>query len=87
MLVNENIPYLVSEWIVRKYPMADFPWYLTTKATQSDFFRDNVNTMTVCILRHQPNVLGDFASVMGENVETLMKVRPFLSFLIVVHLQ
>lgn len=80
MLVNENISYLVSEWLIRNYPMVDFPWYLTTKESQNQFLRDNVNTMTICILRHQPNALGDFAAVMGENIEALMKVILIISF-------
>lgn len=80
MLVNENISYLFSEWLVRNYPMTDFPWYLTTKKSQNDFFRDNVNAMTICILRHQPNALEDFAAVMDENVEALMKVRESKTF-------
>lgn len=74
MLVNENISYLVSEWLVRNYSMVDFPWYLTTRESQSDFLRDNVSTMTICILRHQPAALDDFAVAMGENKKDLMKV-------------
>lgn len=75
MLINENISYLISEWLVRKYQLLDFPWYLTKKESQIVFFRDNVDVLTICILRHQPSALGDFARVMDENAETLIKVR------------
>lgn len=75
MLVNENIPYMISEWLKRNYQLADFPWYLTTKESQKEFFRDNLDAMTICIVRHQPSALGDFAKVVNENVEGLMKVR------------
>lgn len=74
MLVNENVFYLMCEWLVRNYPMAGFPWYLTTKESQSDFFRDNIDAMTICILRHQPGALGDFAIIMDENETELIKV-------------
>lgn len=78
MLVNENISYLISEWLIRNYKLADFPWYLTTNKSQNDFFRVHVSAITICILRHQPNVLGEFATVMGENAEALTKVRLLL---------
>lgn len=74
MLVNENISHLVGEWLIRNYQLGDFPWYLTTKESQIDFFRENVNVMTICLLRHQPGAIGDFARVMQENTEALMKV-------------
>lgn len=80
MLVNENISYLVSEWLIRNYQLGDFPWYLTKKESQIDFFRDNINVMTICILRHQPSALGDFARIMDENTEALMKVGHSHSF-------
>lgn len=75
MLVNENISYLVSEWLIRNYKLADFPWYMTTMESLNDFFRANVNAITICILRHRPNGLSDFSTVMGETSEALMKVR------------
>lgn len=74
MLVNENISYLVSEWLIRNYKLSDFPWYLTTMESLKDFFRVNVNVITICILRHRPNGLSEFATVMGESAEALMKV-------------
>lgn len=73
MLVNENISYLVGEWLIRNHRLNDFPWYLTALTSQNDFFRVNINVITICILRHQPNTLGDFSAAMGENADTLMK--------------
>lgn len=74
MLINENISYLVGEWLIRNYQLAEFPWYLTTNESQNDFFRVNVNAVTICILRHQPNVLAEFANAIGKSAEPLMKV-------------
>ncbi len=76
MLVNENISYLISEWLIRPdRQLRDFPWYLTTMESQHDFFRANVKAVTISILRHQPTALADFSVTMGENMETLVKVN------------
>ncbi|KAG4079703.1 hypothetical protein HA402_009089 [Bradysia odoriphaga] len=73
MLVNDNISYLIGEWLIRHHQLTDFPWYFTTSKSQNDFFRANVNATTVCLLRHQPNALGDFATAMGRNKDSLME--------------
>ncbi|KAJ6636448.1 Serine-protein kinase ATM, partial [Pseudolycoriella hygida] len=73
MLVNENLSYLVSEWLIRNYQLEDFPWYLTNEKSQNDFFRGNVKDVTICILQHRPNALGHFAETTGENPRALME--------------
>lgn len=75
-LTENIINYLIAMWLKYKYLMKDFPWYITPSETQSDFFLDKVNSITVSILCFQSNTssLDDFVTLLQETKTDLLMV-------------
>lgn len=72
LAVSENLSYILAKWLIKDYPMAKFPWYITTSLTQSDFFYDHIQMLTLNILSNRPNILEQLVSLMPN--ETMLSV-------------
>lgn len=73
-IIEESISFLLGKWLIKNYNISKFPWYLTPSLTQSDFFYDYLNVVTVSILRHRPQILVDFVSIMpGETMHSVVE--------------
>lgn len=71
-LIDDNMCYLITEWLIIGYPLAKFPFFLTSDSL-NDFFFEYINVITICILRHKSNDLEMFAQIMRSNVKDLIK--------------
>lgn len=71
-LIDDNMFYLISEWLIIGNPLASFPYFLTSDSL-NDFFFEYINVITICILRHKSNDLEMFAQIMRTNVKSLIK--------------
>lgn len=74
-MIKENISHLLAMWLIKDYKMDKFPWYITPCQSQSDFFSDNLETLTICVLRHRSDLLDNFVALIpGETISSMIEV-------------
>lgn len=69
ILLERDIPYLISRWIQESYNLSLFPWQLTSSKSKDDFVPEHIECITLNIILYQSNLLPQLVQTM--NTESL----------------
>lgn len=65
ILLERDIPYLLSRWIQESYNLSSFPWQITSSKSKDDFVPEHIECITLNICIYQPNLLQQLVQTMA----------------------
>lgn len=74
-MIDDNFEYLLRNWVIKEFAMNKFPWFLTSE-TQSNFFIEYRDRITLSIMRDDWKLLEPYSSMLKMRMDELL--RPVL---------
>lgn len=70
--IDDNLEYLIENWVIKKFEINDFPWMLTKSLTRDEFLQKNKRIFVASILEHNVKLLNDFAEILKTPINDLV---------------